>query len=82
LDSVQERGVLCSIGATAGEVEVLADPSGARCVGALLIDVVNQSVPSNLANDGDLDSGTASTTRNFNKNETYKGGKVPLGSKR
>lgn len=76
LDSVQERGVLCSISATAGEVEVSADPSGKRVAGALLLDVVNAGVPSNLTNG--LDTGTATNERNFQKNETYKGGVVRL----
>lgn len=78
LDTVQERGVLCSVGTVAGEVDVKADPSGARCVGVLLIDVVNQSVPSNNSLDGNLDTGTATTSRNFNTNETFKGGVVRI----
>jgi hypothetical protein len=78
LGSAQTRGVLCSISATAGEVEVAADPSGARVVGVLLMDTVNAGVPGNLSSDSSLDTGTASNERNFQKNETYVGGVVRL----
>ena len=47
----------------------------------LLQDVVTTGTPSNLASDANLDTGTSSAQRNFQKNETYKGGVVRLARK-
>lgn len=78
LDSVQERGLICAVSATAGECEVAADPSGVTVAGLLMMDVVNKGVPSNLASDSNLDTGTITDSLNAHKNETYKGGLVRL----
>ncbi len=78
LDSVQERGLVCGVSSTAGECEVAADPSGVTVAGLLMMDVVNKGVPSNLASDSNLDTGTITDSLVNGKNETYKGGVVRL----
>ena len=78
LDSVQTRGLVCGVSATAGECEVVADPSGVVVAGLLMMDVVNKGVPANLASDSSLDTGTISDSLTNGKNETYKGGLVRL----
>ena len=81
LNSVEVRGVVCSVSATAGECEVAANPSGTKVAGILLMDVVLAGRPANLDSDSSLDTGTSSTQRNLNKNETFKGGVVRLARK-
>jgi len=81
LNSVQERGLVCAVSSTAGECEVAANPSGVTAAGILLMDVVLTGRPSNLDSDSSLDTGTATTQRNMNKNETHKGGVVRLARK-
>ncbi len=81
LAAASERGVICTVASTAGQCEVIADPSGARVAGILMMDVVAKAVPSNLSQDANLDTGTATEQSNKQKNETYEGGVVRLARK-